>query len=139
MLSKFLKHGKVSTHFSPIDKYYKNICYLNSTRMKIINQCCDMFTKDKRYETVEFKYNNKKETYKVSKGMPVIATQNIKDKEIFNTMEFELEDIDNEGYKINGVWFEPKEFSESFIGSFCVTVNKYQSCDIDEHYNIHDE
>ena len=138
MLSTFLKHGKISTYFNPIDKYYKNICYLNSTRIKIINQCCDMFTKDKRYETVDFKYNNKKETYKVCNRMPVIATQNIKDKEIFNTMEFEIQDMDDRGYKINNIWFEPKEFSESFIPSFCVTVYKYQGCDINEHYNIHD-
>ena len=81
MLKTFLKHGKISTYFQPIDqKLYKNICYLNSTRIRVNTQCCDQFTKDKRYETVEFKYDNKKETYKVCQNMPVLATTNIKDK-----------------------------------------------------------
>ena len=35
VLEKFLKHGKVSAYFETIDKkLYKNICYLNSTRVK---------------------------------------------------------------------------------------------------------
>ena len=56
-------------------------------------------------------------------------------------MEFNLKKIrKNEDYefKINDIWFDKKEFSESFIPAFCVTVYKYQGCDINEHYNIHD-
>ena len=139
MLKKFLKHGKISTYFQPIDnKLYKNICYLNSTRVRVNTQCCDQFTKDKGYKTVEFKYDNKKETYKVCQGMPIIATTNIKDKNIFNTMEFVIEKMKNKAFKINNEWYDIKEFSESFIPSFCVTVYKYQGADIDEAYNIHD-
>ena len=141
MLSKFLKHGKVSSYFSPIDVYYKNICYLNSTRIKINGQCCDIFTKDKKYVTVDFKYDNKKETYKICEGMPVIATTNIKDRQIFNTMEFKLKKIRKKHdyeFKINDEWYGLTEFSQSFIAAFCVTVYKYQGCDINEHYNIHD-
>jgi len=139
MLKTFLKHGKISTYFQPIDqKLYKNICYLNSTRIRVNAQCCDQFTKDKRYETVEFKYDNKKETYKVCKNMPVLATQNIKDKGIFNTMEFVIEKIRENKFKVNNEWYNIKEFSESFIPSFCVTVYKYQGADIDEPYNVHD-
>ena len=33
--------------------------------------------------------------------MPVLATQNMKDKRIFNTMEFVIEDINNNQFKIN--------------------------------------
>ena len=98
MLKKFLKHGKVSVYFQPIDKkLFKNICYLNSTRIKVNSDCCDRFIKEKnkRYETIDFKYNGKKESYKVCKGMPILATQNIKDKNIFNTMEFVIEDMNN--------------------------------------------
>ena len=139
MLKTFLKHGKISTYFQPIDqKLYKNICYLNSTRIKVNTQCCDQFTKDKRYETIEFKYDNKKETYKVCQNMPVLATTNIKDKNIFNTMEFVIEKIKENKFKVNDEWFDKKEFSESFIPSFCVTVYKYQGADIDEPYNVHD-
>ena len=139
MLKTFLKHGKISTYFQPIDqKLCKNICYLNSTRIKVNTQCCDKFTKGKRYETVEFKYDNKKENYKVCQNMPVLATTNIKDKKIFNTMEFMIEEIKGNKFKVNNEWFDKKEFSESFIPSFCVTVYKYQGADIDEPYNIHD-
>ena len=139
MLKTFLKLGKISTYFQPIDKkLYKNICYLNSTRIKVNTECCNQFTKDKRYETVDFKYDNKKETYKVCQNMPVLATTNIKDKNIFNTMEFIIEEIQNNRFKVNNEWYDHKEFSESFIPSFCVTVYKYQGADINEHYNIHD-
>ena len=109
---------------------------------KINGQCCDIFTKDKKYVTVEFKYDNKKETYKICEGMPLLATQNIKDKNIFNTMEFKLKKIrthDNgdNSFKINDDWYGMTEFSQSFIPAFCVTVYKYQGSDINEHYNIH--
>ena len=139
MLKTFLKHGKISTYFQPIDKkLYKNICYLNSTRIKVNTDCCDQFAKDKRYETVEFKYDNRKETYKVCQNMPIMATQNIKDKKIFNTMEFIVEKVKENQFKVNNEWYDIKEFSESFIPSYCVTVYKYQGADIDEPYNVYD-
>ena len=90
MLDTFLKHGKVSAYFQPIEKLYKNICYLNSTRVRINTECCNQFTKGKRYVTVDFKYNKKKETYKVCQHMPLLATQNLKDREIYNTMELKI-------------------------------------------------
>ena len=139
MLSTFLKHGKVSAHFQAIDKkLYKNICYLNSTRIKVNPECCNQFTKGKRYVTIDFKYDNKKETYRVCKNMPILATDNIKDKEIFNTMEFVIEDIKDNKHKVNNEWFDQKVFHESFIPRFCVTVYKYQGADIKEPYNVYD-
>ena len=41
MLDKFLKYGKVSAYFKPIETLYKNMCYLNSTRMKVNTESCD--------------------------------------------------------------------------------------------------
>ena len=85
-----------------------------------------------------------KRKHKVCEGMPILATENLKDKEIYNTMEFLVEDIyydefiEDYVFKINDRIFNKKEFSESFIPSFCVTVYKYQGADINEHYNIHD-
>ena len=92
---------------------------------------------------VNFKYNGKKEMYKVCVGMPILATQNLKDREIFNTQEFMIENIsynesNNCEFMVNGITFTKAEFSESFISSFCVTVYKYQGADINEHYNIHE-
>ena len=144
VLEQLLKHWKVSAHFETIDKeLYKNICYLNSTRVKVNTDCCDRFVKDKKYETIDFKYDNKKESYKVCEGMPILATQNLKDKEIYNTMEFIVEDMfydkfNDYVFKVNDQIFNKAEFSVSFIPSFCVTVYKYQGADINEHYNIHD-
>ena len=144
VLEKFLKYGKASAYFETIDKkLYKNICYLNYTRVKVNTDCCDRFVKDKKYETIDFKYNGKKQTYKVCEGRPVIATQNLKEQEIFNTMEFVVEDIYNDKFnnykfKVNDQMFDKAEFSISFIPSFCVTVYKYQGADINERYNIHD-
>ena len=139
MLETFLKHGKVSKYFQPVDrKFYKNICYLNSTRKKVNADRCNQFTKGKRYETVDFKYDNEKETYKVCQDLPVLATKNIKEKNIFNTMEFKIEEIEGNKFKVNSEWFDEKAFSESFIPAFCVTVYKYQGSDIDEPYNIYD-
>ena len=85
-----------------------------------------------------FKYNDKKEEYKVCVGMPVIATENMKDREIFNTMEFLVESISEDSIEIDGQDFDYKTFSQSFIPSFCVTVHKYQGADINEPYNIFD-
>ena len=111
MLKTFLKHGKVSKYFQPTDKKnYKNIRYLNSTRKEANRDCCNQFTKGKRYETVIFKYNNEKETYKVCQDMSVLATRNIKEKDIFNTMEFKIEEIKGNTFKVNIEWFDEYVF-----------------------------
>ena len=72
--------------------------------------------------------------------MPVIATLNIKSLNIFNTMEFIIEDIDfdKKEFKINNNWYEESQFKNSLIISFCSTVYKYQGGTIDQHYNIFD-
>ena len=139
VLDSFLAKGKIAKNFAPIDtNLYKNVCYLNKTRIEVNKLCCDKFAKDKEYEFVEFKYNDKKEGYKVCAGMPVIATDNLKDREIFNTMEFLVESISEDTFEIDGQQFDLKTFSQSFIPSFCVTVHKYQGVDINEPYNIFD-
>ena len=120
MLKTFLKHGKLSVYFEPINKkLYKNICYLNKTIIDVNTKCCDMFSKNKRYKTVDFKYDGKKGNLQsVSRH-----ANSCNDK--------------HQGQKeVNNEWFDEKEFAESFIPSFCVTVYKYQGTDINEHYNI---
>ena len=96
--------------------------------------------------------------------MPLIATQNMKKRDMFNMMEFTLDDIiggrqtfnfsdssDEDDtpyvYNENGLKqllfvvnkdFDHNEFRESFLPNFCNTVYKYQGGKIDEHYNIWD-
>jgi len=60
MLHTFLKIGRISTYFTPMEDYYKNICYLNSTRIRVNKECCDKFVENKEYTSVSFKYNDKK-------------------------------------------------------------------------------
>ena len=52
ILDKFLRFGKVSAYFQPIDKYYKNICYLNSKRIRVNTECCDRLIKEKNKRQV---------------------------------------------------------------------------------------
>ena len=52
-------------------------------------------------------------------------------------MEFVVEDI-GERIKIDGNDFELKKFAESFIPSFCVTVDKNQGAEIDKDYSMYD-
>lgn len=59
MSDKFLKTGQISTYFKPIDKYYKNLCYLHSTRIKDNTECCDRFVKNKKNKRADLKYNGK--------------------------------------------------------------------------------
>ena len=141
MLSTFLKHGKVAAHFAPIGKYYKNTCVRNTTRKAKTESCCERFVKGKDFKEVTFRYNGGRECYKVCKGMPLLATQNLKNDNVFNTMEFVLEDIRQKGemeFKVNGKWYGIGVFACTFIPGFCVTVYKNQGADIDEHYNILD-
>lgn len=53
MSDKFLKTGQISTYFSY--KYYKNLCYLHSTRIKDNTGCCDRFVKNKKEQESRFK------------------------------------------------------------------------------------
>ena len=97
--------------------------------------------------------------------MTVIATQNMKKRDMFNMMEFTIDDIlngrqtfvfndssdeDDTSYVynenvlkqlrfvVNNEEFDYNEFRESFLPNFCSTVYKYQGGKIDEHYNIWD-
>ena len=42
----------------------------------------------------------KKETNKVCQDLPIIASSNIKDKNIFYTMEFNVNEIQNKRFKV---------------------------------------
>ena len=107
ILATFLKHGKVAGYFEPIGNFYKNICFKNTTRKAVNERCCDKSVKGKDFMTVQFKYNGGRESYKICKEMPLLATQNLKDDGVFNTMEFKLEDIRWKGgqeFKVNEKW-----------------------------------
>ena len=135
LLSSFLKNGKIKHKFKAI---MKHICYFNKTRKRVNTICCDQFSRGKEYHELDFKYNDKIETYKICKDMPILATQNLKDHGIFNMMEFKIMDIDDNKFLINDFWFDKEVFTSSFIPSYCNTIYKYQGCSIDQKYAIHD-
>ena len=105
MLTKFLETGKVTAKFADREPWYKNICYLNSTRQNVTQDCCERFTVGKTCYQTEFVYDGNKETYAVCAGMPVLATTNLKTEEIYNMMEFHVEQINDQNVTINGTVF----------------------------------
>lgn len=137
MLTKFLETGKVTAKFADREPLYKNICYLNSTRQNVTQDCCERFTVGKTCYQTEFVYDGNKETYAVCAGMPVLATTNLKTEEIYNMMEFHVEQINDQNVTINGTVFPIGKSAQSFIPAFCCTVYKYQGADISEPYNIY--
>ena len=128
----------------PFGLYYKNICWLNETRRAVTKDCCDRFIGKWPVYEINFKYKSQIEKYKVCIGMPVIATQNMKKRDMFNMMEFkikqaiEMEEGNTLNFIIGEERFDLNEFRESFLPNFCNTVYKYQGGKIDEHYNIWD-
>ena len=75
--------------------------------------------------------------------MPILATVNIKDCDMFNTMMFKINNIDyldkyDMKITVGKDVFNLVEFRNCFIPAFCVTVYKYQGAGIDEPYNIYD-
>ena len=76
---------------------------MNDTRKKVTDVCCKRFIKENNKEAIaiDFSYNNKRETCEVSEEMPILAKQNKKDKDIFNTIEFIIEEIKGDSLKVN--------------------------------------
>lgn len=138
VLAKFLETGKVTSKFAPTGQYYKNICYLNKTRRNVTRECCHRFVEDKESYEIDFLYNSKRERYSVCVGMHMLVTQNLKNDNLFNMMEFKIEHITEDGsmFTIGGYTFEYSKFSQCFFPAFCSTVLKYRGSEIDEHYNI---
>ena len=138
-LTKFPQTGKVSAKFADRKPLHKNICYLNSPRQKVTRDCCERFTADKPCYEVTFVYDGNKETYPVCAGMPILATTNLENEEIYNMMEFSVEQINDQNVTINGTVFPISKFAQSFIRAFCCTVYKYKGADISEPYNIYND
>lgn len=139
MLGNFLTFKNIKHKFQPTAEYFKNICWLNETRRQVTKECCDRYVKDKKSYEINFKYKSQIEKYNVCVGMPVICTQNMKSKNMFNMMEFKIEEIYGDlMFRINNEDFDKNEFRSSFLPNFCNTVYKYQGGKIDEHYNIWD-
>ena len=124
VLTKFLGTGKVTGKFAPRGHYYKNICYLNKTSQKVTRECCDRFDEDKESYEVDFLYNSKRQRYSVCVAMPLLVTQNLKNENLFNMMEFKIGHITEDGsmFTIGGHTFDYSKFSQCFIPAFCCTV-----------------
>jgi hypothetical protein len=104
MLQWFLKKRKAPRNLAKTDESLMvNICYLNSTKRKVMSRCCKAFVdKHKRKPTVfEFQYMGKTETCSICRGMPVIATTNIKESNMFNTCDFGVKSIGDDDIILN--------------------------------------
>lgn len=96
---------------------------------------CYKFTQDKDYIEVKFKGD---ETYKICVGMKILCQVNFKEEEMFNVQQFVIEEITDDFVLINNHELTFHVFKESFLPAFCITTHKFQSVDINEHYNIYD-
>ena len=140
ILSEFLKTGQVKEKLGKYVASFVNICYYNSTRIETNKLCSDVFCEGKPHKVLNFSYNGKKEEYKVCAGTPVICTDNMKDRGIFNSQMFTVKKFSGNSViiKENGEKFALDEFKKKFNLAFCITVYKYQGAEIEEHYNILD-
>ena len=143
LLTKFLKSGSIKHQFEPPKDSHHNICYLNKTRRHVTQEYCNRFTENLEYYEIDFKYQGHREKYKVGAGMTMLMTQNIRNKNMFNVEQYNIDNIEenedgNLNFILNGTIFSDSEFRESFIPSFCVTVYKYQGRTISTPYNIYD-
>lgn len=93
-------------------------------------ESCERLIKERKpdiFADVEFKYENKTEIYPICEKMPVITTKNIKELNIFNSMEFKIRQIqkveDEYLFTVNCNDFSEEEFVESSIPAFCLFIN----------------
>ena len=132
--TKFLKSGRIKHQFEPRVDSYHNICYLNKTRRHVTQECCNRFTENKEYYEIDFKYQGHREKYRVSNGMPMLVTQNIRNKNMFNMEQYNIDNIEENGdgnlnFILYGTIFSHSEFRESFIPSFvlpCINIREEQ-------------
>ena len=143
LLTKFLKSGTIKHQFQPPKDSYHNIWYLNKTRRHVTQECCNRFTENLEYYEIDFKYQGHRGKYKVAVGMPMLVTQNMRNKDMFNMEQYNIDSIGesedgNLIFTLNDTTLSHSEFRESFIPAFCVTVYKYQGGTISTPYNIYD-
>ena len=106
-------------------------------------ECCNRFKENLEYYEIDLKYQEHREKYKVAAGMPMIVTQNMRNKDMFNMEQYNIDNIGesedgNLVFTLNDAIFSHSEFRESFISAFCVRVYKYQGGTISTPYNIYD-
>ena len=92
-----------------------NICYLNTTSVEVNKACSDAFTKDKKYHKIKFLNAGKIESYKVSDGMPVICTTNMKGRRMYNSQTYNIKNItpNHVTIKENNEKFEMDDFTKN--------------------------
>ena len=153
MLGNFLTFKNIKHKFQPIGKYFKNICWLNEARRKVTKDCCDRFVENKQSCEINFKYKSQIEKYNVCVGMPVICTVNMKKRNMFNMMEFTIDEmLDTAPFSFTENYDDSKIISSKLIMRNLIKTSfeavfyqisvtqftKYQGGKIDKHYNIYD-
>lgn len=61
LLEDFLNNKRLARHpktFNPPKKLYKNICWLNDTRRRVTESCCNRFVENKKSYEINFKYKS---------------------------------------------------------------------------------
>ena len=142
-LDKFLQTYKIEETMLLPQPPYTNICYLNKTRRRITEDCCNRFSADKESILVGFRYQGRLEKYMIAAEMPLLVTKNMRQHNLLNNQECKINAFDEnevvvEDEEHNMITTKQSEFRDSFIPAFCCTVYKYQGGTIDRPYNIYD-
>ena len=122
-----------------LDKSYTNICYLNTTRTKINNECMVRYCKEFNKQIIYL------DGFDVAEGIPVVVEgDNDHINKLYNSNMYTLKKIkdniveierEKEG-KIETKEISHETFRKYFNYGFCCTVYKYQGDTIKKPYNI---
>ena len=102
---------------------YTNICYLNKTRRRITEDCCNRFSADKESMLVGFQYQGRLEKYMIAAEMPLLVTKNMRQHNLFNNQACKINTFDEnevvvEDEEHNMITMKLSEFRDSFIAAF---------------------
>ena len=125
----------ITTRFKlPSIKCEKSICYYNKTRRSIAEAKCNAI--NGRKILVDFVYQGDVESYCVSAGTPVIASDNLKEYNVNNSDTFHIERINKNNVTLNNQVIPMDVFRKAFTPAYAVTVLRYQGGTIGERYNL---
>jgi hypothetical protein len=133
---------------------HRNICYFNSTRIKINKYWNDKLKKEGDLFIPENTYDEYTQDMYLYAGMPIIAKQTKRDGEellFANSETFVIGDIDDKYISVYNerpnendvkemyVYACPiEEFRDYFLMNYCSTTHKSQGETITENYTIYD-
>lgn len=124
---------------------YRHLCFRNKTRLQINQECqAQWFKHNPKSKSIkmtlgQLKY---KAEYKISVGMPIIATMGDQATTIFNNEEFTIAKITDTFVSITNprltIDVTLKEFERLFDMAWAITIHKSQGSTYEDAYVVHE-